>query len=238
MEQHWGPDDPIRFRHFTFERLMAFLQLLTELDLVNLNRRRIALRDATGQDLDAETGAKVREILKHKDGVAIIDESLRNGSITSRDLVNVGYRKDQLAVFEELLSGPEALTEYRAKHEIASSQPEKIWQHFFEKNEWIFGYGLDYRFFSIMISARRRLEKPTGRTRYAHRGLSHGRVQFHGPGRTKNASHSPLRKAKEPGRVGSYLATLSMPSGKSSSRRRAGRFTRKRQLSPTTAAGT
>jgi hypothetical protein len=149
-EQHWGPENPIRFRHFTFERLTAFLKLLTELDLVNLNQRRIALREDTGQSYDAETAAKVRALLKLDDGVSIIDELLRNGSITSRDLVNIGYRKDQLAVFQTLLSRPEGIEVYREKHQIASPQPEKAWQHFFEKNEWIFGYGLDYRFLGIL----------------------------------------------------------------------------------------
>jgi hypothetical protein len=150
-EQFCGPGEPMRFTHFTFEKLLGFLKLLTELDLANLNERRIALRDTGGGSFDAEMQAKMRSLLKQPDGLALIDELLRNGSITSRDLVNIGYRKSQLVVFNSLLRDPEnAYSAYRAEHGISDSRPEKIWQHFFEKNEWIFGFGLDYRFLSLL----------------------------------------------------------------------------------------
>ena len=44
-EQSFGPGEPMTFTHFTFEKLLGFLKLLTELDLANLNKRRIALRE-------------------------------------------------------------------------------------------------------------------------------------------------------------------------------------------------
>lgn len=137
------------FTHFTFEKLLGFLKLLTELDLARLDERRIALRENVGAGLEAETQAKMRSLLKQPDGVAIVDELLRSGSITSRDLVNIGYRKSQLEVFERLLR-TENIEAYCAEHSITSRQPEKIWQHFFECNEWIFGFGLDYRFLGVL----------------------------------------------------------------------------------------
>lgn len=149
-EQRWRPGESMKFTHFTFEKLLGFLKLLTELDLVNLNKRRIALREDVGAVLDDETQAKMRALLKHPDGVAMVDELLRNGSLTSRDLVNVGYRKQQLSVFRELLDDPERVSSYRADYSITSPQPEKVWQHFFARNEWIFGFGLDYRFLGIL----------------------------------------------------------------------------------------
>ena len=149
-EQHWGPHDPMTFTHFTFEKLLGFLKLLTELDLARIDQRRIALRDNEGASLDAETQAKMRSLLKQPDGLAMIDELLRSGSITSRDLVNIGYRKSQLALFERLLCDPKNIESYGADHGIASTQPEKIWQHFFRSNEWIFGFGLHCRFLGIL----------------------------------------------------------------------------------------
>jgi hypothetical protein len=80
----------------------------------------------------------------------MVEELLRNGSITSGDLVNIGYRKNQSNVFGSLLSDPERVDSYCVEHGLSAAQPEKVWQHFFEKNEWIFGYGLDYRFLSIL----------------------------------------------------------------------------------------
>ena len=70
-EQHFGPSNPLKFTHFSFEKLLCFLKLLTELDLANLNQRRIALRETAGGHLDAETQAKMRELLKQPDGQAL-----------------------------------------------------------------------------------------------------------------------------------------------------------------------
>jgi hypothetical protein len=149
-EQTFGPGEPMTFTYFTFEKLLGFLKLLTELDLANLNKRRIALREATGEALDPETQAKMRSLLRQPDGLAMVEELLRNGSITSCDLVNIGYRKNQVNIFGSLLSDPERIASYCVEHGITATQPEKVWQHFFKKNEWIFGYGLDYHFLSIL----------------------------------------------------------------------------------------
>jgi hypothetical protein len=149
-EQSFGPGEPMTFTHFTFEKLLGFLKLLTELDLANLNKRRIALRETAGEAIDPETLAKMQSLLRQPDGLAMVEELLRSGSITSRDLVNIGYRKNQLEVFSSLLSDPQRIASYCVEHGITTTQTEKAWQHFFKKNEWIFGYGLDYRFLSIL----------------------------------------------------------------------------------------
>ena len=39
---------------------------------------------------------------------------------------------------------------YASENGIFDKSEEKVWQSFFEKNEWIFGYGLDYRFQTIL----------------------------------------------------------------------------------------
>jgi hypothetical protein len=149
-EQRWEPGEPMTFTHLTFEKVLGFLKLLTDLDLANLNERRIALRDHGGEELDGETRAKMRSLLKQPDGLAIVDELLRNGSITSHDVVNIGYRKFQLDIFQRLLHEPTFLSNYAKEHCVSEKQSEKIWQHFFEHNEWIFGFGLDYRFLGLL----------------------------------------------------------------------------------------
>jgi Domain of unknown function (DUF4263) len=149
-EQSWGPTDPMTFSHLTFEKLLGFLDVLTQLDLAKLDSRRIPIRDIVESGLDAKGLAKIRSLLNQAEGLSIIEETLRNGSITSRDLVNIGYRKNQLEIFGRLLREPADIDWYRAEHGIASQQPEKIWQHFFRHNEWIFGFGLDYRFLKIL----------------------------------------------------------------------------------------
>lgn len=55
-------NDTMKFSHFTFEKLMAFLQLLTELDLINLKDRRIGLQEG-GSAVDPETAQKLKQLL-------------------------------------------------------------------------------------------------------------------------------------------------------------------------------
>jgi len=81
---------------------------------------------------DAKSLNKLTQILKaNTEGKKIVLDCIKEGIITDQDFVNIAYRKEQLAVFENML-----------KQELI----EKDWQKFFEKNQWIFGYGLDYRF--------------------------------------------------------------------------------------------
>jgi hypothetical protein len=64
-----------------------------------------------------------------------------SSAITKRDVVAIGYRKRQLDVFRRLLEEPE----YFAKaKEAKQCSDESLWQKFFEKNPWVFGYGLNY----------------------------------------------------------------------------------------------
>jgi len=149
QELPWGAGEPMKLSHFTFEKLMAFLQLLTELDLINLKDRRIGLQEGASA-VDPETTQKLKRLLSQDGGGQIIDELLANGMVTSHDIVNLGYRKRQLEVFRGLLREEGYLDLYRQEHEIKSRQVEKIWQHFLARNEWIFGFGLDYKFLGIL----------------------------------------------------------------------------------------
>ena len=73
------------------------------------------------------------------------------------DLVAVKYRQEQLEVFRRLLHD---LSYFEAKQtEWNKRGPEAVWQHFFEINEWIFGYGLRYVFMTGLDG--KRLEQVT-----------------------------------------------------------------------------
>ena len=150
VEQMWGPNEPLTFTYFSFKKIAAFLRFLTEVDLAGITERRVALKVADGPSLDPETAAMVKELLAGDEGQRIVEEVLRSGDITSRDIVNISYRKKQVSVFERLLHEDGYLATYRTEHAIGSRQDEKVWQHFFKQNEWIFGYGLDYRFMGLI----------------------------------------------------------------------------------------
>jgi hypothetical protein len=67
---------------------------------------------------------------------------IRN-EITKDDIVAVGYRKKQLEVFEKLLTNSSYFEDLKQQRNYTA---EGLWQRFFEKNQWIFGYGLGYLF--------------------------------------------------------------------------------------------
>lgn len=71
-------------------------------------------------------------------------EVLRS-EVTTEDLIAVGYRKKQLDVYENLLNYPSYFDSLKEKKKCSN---EGLWQKYFEKNPWIFGYGLGYIFLS------------------------------------------------------------------------------------------
>lgn len=150
VEQHHGPGEPFKLTHFSFEKLTQMLAMLAELDLANLNERRFQVTEGQGAGISDDLARTIRTLLIQPDGQAIVEELVRSGLITSHDIVNLGYRKQQLTVFEELLKSTKAVEEYARSNGIRMDQPEKAWQYFFKKNEWIFGFGLDYRFLGIL----------------------------------------------------------------------------------------
>lgn len=81
-----------------------------------------------------------------QDNQDVFAEILKS-EITKNDIVAVGYRKNQLAIYKKLLSDKEYFEELKSR---SKSTNESLWQRFFEKNHWIFGYGLGYIFLSSL----------------------------------------------------------------------------------------
>lgn len=140
----------IKFCKFNLQQLKMFLQFISEIDLKGVSERRIALADDYTDLIDEETRKKISTLLSGHDGGALIKELLDEGIITGQDLVNTGYRKQQLEIFRRLLNG-DYLEAYKRKVlGKPNTKDETAWQLFFEKNQWIFGYGLNYRFQTIL----------------------------------------------------------------------------------------
>ncbi len=91
------------------------------------NLRRIVLSNAQAQTIFHDNQELFAEVLR--------------SAITKEDVVAVGYRKRQLQVFQKLLEDSDYFEEVKAKKQC---KDESVWQKFFEKNPWIFGYGLSY----------------------------------------------------------------------------------------------
>jgi hypothetical protein len=67
-----------------------------------------------------------------EDHPKLVAEFVRN-QITTEDVVALAYRREQLNTFSDMLDRCDDFT-------------ENDWQQFFERNQWIFGYGLSYIF--------------------------------------------------------------------------------------------
>lgn len=150
VEDRFLSGDPFQFSHFSFEKLASLLQLLKDLDLTSLNQPRIPLVEAGISGIDPEFAKKIKALLIQPDGRKIVEELVRSGLITSHDIVNIGYRKAQLEQFRLMLDDAGEIRNYAEREGVRMDQPEKAWQHFLRHNEWIFGFGLDYRFLGIL----------------------------------------------------------------------------------------
>lgn len=79
------------------------------------------------------------ETIKDLEGSQRIDilTAIRNQNLSKDDLNILTGRKEGLEIFSKNLFEKTSWTELN-------------WQKFFEENTWIFGYGLDYKFFKIL----------------------------------------------------------------------------------------
>lgn len=83
------------------------------------------------RDFEISENDLISILLKGAGNSATVVEKYLVDNVTDRDIVALKYRKDQLSVFEQMLE---------------SDSSELEWQAFFERNPWIFGYGLNYVF--------------------------------------------------------------------------------------------
>jgi hypothetical protein len=67
---------------------------------------------------------------------------LFSGEILATEIIELSNRKGQLGEFNKLLID----RDYFDAQAKAVSGTERVWQEFFENNQWIFGFGLNYIF--------------------------------------------------------------------------------------------
>lgn len=120
-------------------KLFEFIKNITSISLdssssINItdeNLNRIILSESQAKRIIHENQELLSEILRSE--------------VTKEDIVAVGYRKKQLDVYEKLLSDSIYFDDLKVKKNATN---EGLWQKYFEKNPWIFGYGLGYVFLS------------------------------------------------------------------------------------------
>jgi len=126
--------DEFTFRSGEFDRLLNFLSQIEFIDLSNKNRFQI-------EDISTQAGPKV-----------IVDAPDRN-LLSALNNLSGDKRKDLLGNLQSILTeedvnillGRKQGLEDFAEHLSKDDWKEADWQDFFEREQWVFGYGLDYR---------------------------------------------------------------------------------------------
>lgn len=145
---HGKDTERIKLSKFNFAQLKAFLSFISEIDLKGITEKRLKIFDE--QELDADTIRSIKTLLSKNGGSELVETLINEGIISSKDIVNTSFRKRGLQIFADLKSNPEYWKSYAEENGLKQNSEEKVWQYFFEKNQWIFGYGLDYRYQEIL----------------------------------------------------------------------------------------
>jgi hypothetical protein len=138
----------VKLSKFNFAQLKEFLKFISAIDLKGITASRLKILE--DQELDADSIRSVRTLLLKEGGAELVETLMSEGIVSSKDIVNTAFRKKGIQIFKDLKDKQDYWKTYAAENSISSHSEEKVWQYFFEKNEWIFGYGLDYRFQQIL----------------------------------------------------------------------------------------
>lgn len=145
---HNKETERIKLSKFNFAQLKAFLSFISEIDLKGITEKRLKIIE--DQELDADSIRSVKTLLSKKGGAELVEALINEGIISSKDIVNTAFRKRGLQIFSDLKNNSEYWKTYAEANGLKKHSEEKVWQYFFEKNQWIFGYGLDYRYQEIL----------------------------------------------------------------------------------------
>jgi len=138
-------EEKIKLSKFNMAKVQEFFTVLQELNLDELTQSKISLKQFNS--VDDITKQSLKRLLTTEAGIELIKELTNNAeNIVAKDIVSISYRKEQLEVFSKLLFEENYIQQYKSDNGFADKKygEENIWQHFFEKNPWIFGYGLNY----------------------------------------------------------------------------------------------
>ena len=128
--------------YFTFinEEISVLFNFLQNIAL-------LPLRDESSAKLDDKFVSNL--VLTREQALSLLAaqpdlvEELSRTQVSARDIAELGRRRIQLAEFSRLLNDEEHFESQR-KRLGPNKGPEAVWQDFFERNTWIFGYGLNY----------------------------------------------------------------------------------------------
>ncbi|KMQ75913.1 Shedu immune nuclease family protein [Marinobacter subterrani] len=129
---------------FVGDEIGRFCEFLANIHSVDFkNKAKVNITDEELRKI-ALTTHQARAFLV--DNQELFAEILKS-EVTTEDIVAVGFRKKQLSVYDKLLNSESYFDDLRARKKCSN---EALWQKYFEKNPWVFGYGLGYIFLSSL----------------------------------------------------------------------------------------
>ena len=127
---------------FVGEEIGRFCEFLANIQSVDFKTRaKVNISDEELRKIALTTHQAKAFLTENQDLFAEVLKS----EVTTEDLIAVGFRKKQLSVYKNLLSDQSYFDDLKKKKNCSN---ESLWQKYFEKNPWIFGYGLGYIFLS------------------------------------------------------------------------------------------
>jgi hypothetical protein len=127
---------------FVDEEIGRFCEFLANIQAVDFKTRsKVNITDEELRKIALTTHQAKTFITENQE---LFAEALKS-EVTTEDLIAVGFRKKQLSVFSQLLIDQDYFEELKKRKGCTN---EGLWQKYFEKNPWIFGYGLGYIFLS------------------------------------------------------------------------------------------
>ena len=127
------------------QTLLDFISNISSIPIKDKNKAKYdikVLKETKKTKKTKKTKEQIRQLIK--DNPEIINEIIKS-NITKEEIINLGYRKQQLEIFKNLLTDETYFNNTKEKLGVKKGT-EAVWQYFFEKNTWIFGYGLSYIF--------------------------------------------------------------------------------------------
>ncbi|WP_196260499.1 Shedu immune nuclease family protein [Pelagibacterium limicola] len=126
--------DSFTFRGDEFERLLSFLSQIKFVDFSNEDRFQI-------EDISRGNGAKILTDATDRDFLSLVKELPVDQRYSLLEAFRKTLSQDEINL---LLGRKQGLEEYEAQL-TSGHWSEAEWQNFFDQNQWVFGYGLDYR---------------------------------------------------------------------------------------------
>lgn len=138
----------VRVRIYAFDENTAGEQYSSDITLEDLRRLYIYLsRYSIIRDAEVESTGRIIEVTKETEALAdLFDHSNRDAMMDA--LGSIVSSKLSRADINTILGRKSALEQYTSMLGAEHTEPE--WQKFFEQNPWIFGYGLNYKYLSIL----------------------------------------------------------------------------------------